>query len=96
MRCFPAASDSIRYPSPDDATPRINPSTMGYISVVIPSVKVNRAEEGIGNPEYSLLWLQKNQKSQIGIGSLYPMTYSNDGIYVPSKKSQVSTACDLD
>ena len=35
---------------------RINPTTMGYISVVIPTVKVNRAEEGIGNPEYILLW----------------------------------------
>ena len=35
---------------------RINPATMGYISVVIPPVKVNRAEEGIGNPEYILLW----------------------------------------
>ena len=35
---------------------RINPATMGYISVVIPSVKVNHAEEGIGNPEYILLW----------------------------------------
>ena len=56
---------------------------MGYTSVVIPSVKVNCAEEGIGNPEYILLWFKKNQKSQIGIGSSYPMTYSDDGIYVP-------------
>ena len=38
------------------ATLRINPATMGYIRVVIPPVKVNRAEEGIGNPKYILLW----------------------------------------
>ena len=34
----------------------INPAPMGYISVVIPSVKVNRTEEVIGNPKYILLW----------------------------------------
>ena len=33
----------------------INPATMGYISVVIPSVKVSSAEEGMGNPGYILL-----------------------------------------
>ena len=26
---------------------------------------------------------KKNQKSRIGIGRSYPMTYSDDGIYVP-------------
>ena len=56
---------------------------MGYISVVIPSVKVNRAEEVIGNPEYILLWFYRNQRSRIRIESSYPMTYSDDGIYVP-------------
>ena len=35
---------------------RINPTTMGYISVLIPSVKVNCEEEGIRNTEYILLW----------------------------------------
>ena len=35
---------------------RINPATMGYISVVIPPVKVNCAEEGIVNTKYILLW----------------------------------------
>ena len=34
----------------------INPATMGYIRLVIPLVKVNRAEEGIGNTKYILLW----------------------------------------
>ena len=34
----------------------INPATMGYISVVVPSVKVNRAEEGMGNTEFIMLW----------------------------------------
>ena len=61
------------------------PATMGYINVVIPSVKVNRAEEGIGNPEYILLWFYGNQKSRIGIGSSYPMTYFVDGIYIHSE-----------
>ena len=32
-------------------TERINTATMGYIRVVIPLVKVNRAEEVIRNPE---------------------------------------------
>ena len=58
---------------------------MGYISPVIPSVKVNRAEEGIRNTEYILLWFKRNQKIRIGIGSLYPLIYSDDGIYVPSE-----------
>ena len=58
---------------------------MVYISVVIPQVKFNRAEDRIGNPEYILLWFQGNQKSQIGMGSLYPMTYFDDGIYVPNE-----------
>ena len=62
---------------------RIDPANMGYINLVIPSVKVNCAEEGIRNPEYILLWFQRKHKSQIGIGSLYHMTYSGDGIYVP-------------
>ena len=34
---------------------RINTANMGYIRVLISLVKVNRAEEGIGNPEYILL-----------------------------------------
>ena len=58
---------------------------MGYISVVIPLVKVNREEEGIGNTNYILVWFWRNHKSLIGIGSSYPMTYSNDDIYVLSK-----------
>ena len=37
-------------------TLRINPATMGYISTVILTVKVNRAEEGTGNTRYMLLW----------------------------------------
>ena len=35
---------------------RINPATMEYISVVIPPVKVNFAEEGVRIPEYIMLW----------------------------------------
>ena len=69
---------------------RINPATMGCISVVISPVKVNRAEEVIGNPEYILLWFWRNQKSRIGIGSSYPMTYSGDGTYVPNEHGQVT------
>ena len=60
-----------------------NPVTMGYISVLIPLIKVNRVEEGIGNTEYILLWFYRNQRSRIRIESSYPMTYSDDGIYVP-------------
>ena len=63
---------------------------MGYISVVISPVKVNRTEEVIGNPEYILLWFWRNQKSRIGIGSSYPMTYSGDGTYVPNEHGQVT------
>ena len=35
---------------------------MGYISIVIPLVEVNTAEEGIDNPEYILLWFQEESE----------------------------------
>ena len=50
---------------------RINSATLGYIRVLISTVKVNRVEEGISNPEYILLWFWRNQKSRIRIGSSY-------------------------
>ena len=63
---------------------------MGYIIVVIPSGKVNRAEEGGSRIlNISRYGFKRNQKSRIGIGILYPMTYSYDGIYVPSNHGVV-------
>ena len=44
---------------------------------------MQRRESGI--PNISCYGFKKNQKSQIGIESSYPMMYSADGIYVPSK-----------
>ena len=44
---------------------------------------MQRGELGI--PNISCYGFKKNQKSRIGIGSSYPITYSDDGIYVHSE-----------